>query len=503
MLYIRTFLIMFVGLYTSRVILKTLGVNDYGVYNVVGGFVSMLAYLNSVFVDATQRFMSFTLGEGNTQKLNTLFKTSMAIHFIIALIVLLVAESFGLWFVNAKLQIPPDRMVAANWVYQCSVFSLLLLIINIPYRACVVAHEHMNLYAYISVVDALLKLCIVFLLVLIPGDKLIIYALLYLTISISIPLCFTLYCKRRFRECTFGFKIDRSLFKEMFGYAGWVLVGNLGFSFKDQFSNVIMNLFLGSAINASRGLATQVNGIVTSFGNSFMTALAPQITKSYAAGNLMRSQKLIVSGARYSFFLMSLFVIPICVNIDYVLHLWLGKVPEYTSIFVIIILIASTFYSASKTLTIGIQATGNIKVFQIGISIIMLLELPIAYLLLKNGYAPYYALLPAILTQILGIVFRVIVLKQHVPSFDLNKYLTSVFCVCLPLMAACYISFLFINKLFEITFWTFVITSLLYVSIICIVVCFVGLNPEERKLMKNFVIEKIQFHKFHKDESNN
>lgn len=493
---------MCVGLYTSRVVLKTLGFDDYGVYNVVGGFVSMLAYLNSAFVDATQRFMSFTLGTGDFRRLKTLFKTSLSIHYIIALIVLLIAETFGLWFVNSKLLIPPERLYAANWVYQSSVIAFLLLIVNIPYRACVVAHEHMNLFAYISVIEAILKLGIVFLLLAIPGDKLIIYSVLYIIISITVNLCYRIYCRRKFDECVFGFELDKPLFKEMFGYAGWVLVGNLGFSFKDQFSNILMNLFLGTAINAARGLATQVNGIITTFGNSFMTALAPQITKTYASNDVSRSKDLIIMGAKYSFLLMSLIIIPLCINIDYVLYLWLGEVPEYTSSFIIIVLIASTFYSASKTLTVGIQSTGNIKFFQIGISIIMLLELPFAYVLLTLGYPPYLALVPAIFTQIIGILFRLIILKKLVPTYEIRSYLRIIFLRCTPLMASCYLVCYWIKQLFSISLGGFIVSSTISISLTVVVIYILGLNKNERVFLNTTICNKLHIKKCY-NESNN
>ena len=492
MLYLRMFVVMAISLYTSRVVLRTLGVDDYGIYNVVGGFVAMLAYLNSVFVSATQRFISFTLGEGNKEKLRRVFLTSVSVHLVIAGFILIVAETFGLWFVNAKLQIAPDRMVAANWVYQCSVFSLLATVINIPYKSSIISHEHMHFYAVIGIVEVVLKLAIVFMLLWLPGDKLIIYALLHFAISLFVPFWSMIYC-RRFEECKLGFGIDRPLFKEMFSYSGWVLVGGLGFSFKDHFSNIIMNLFLGTAINAARGVATQVNGIVMSFAENFLTSLSPQITKQYASGNLERCHELVVTGARLAFFLMSLVAIPLIINIDYVLTLWLGVVPDYTSIFIIITLISSTFHATSKTLTVSLQATGNIKLFQIGVAIIMLSELPIAYLLLKLEYPPYYAMLPAILTSIVAVIFRGFIYKRQVPSFDFNHYCVELFVKCLPLMVGCFIISYFINRLFSINFGTFIVSTLICLLIIVVTIYFIGLNKREKNLVQQLVLSK--FHK--------
>lgn len=482
---------MAVSLYTSRVVLQTLGVNDYGVYNVVGGFVAMLAYLNSVFVDATQRFIAYTLGENNKNKLSKVFTTSITIHIIIAGIILLIAETIGLWFVNTKLQIEPDRMIAANWVYQCSVLTLFVTIINVPHRACIVAHEHMHIYAYISIIEAVLKLGIVFLLLTISYDKLIVYAILHLIASIIIPACYSLYSIKHFSESKIGFAIDRSTFKEMASYACWVLVGNLGFSFKDQFSNIIMNLFLGTAINAARGVATQVNGIVTSFANNFLIALSPQITKQYASGNVVQSQKLVLAGARYSFYLMSILSIPLIVNIDYVLNLWLGVVPEFTSSFIIITLIAATYYASTRTLTTAIQATGNIKWFQIGISIIMLTELPIAYLMLSFDYPPYYALLPIILTNIIGFIYRLVIIKKQVPTYKIFSFIMEVLVKCTILMTVAYIISYFTSNLFVNNFITFLLSSFISIIVTSLIVYVLGITKNERKTVNNIISKKI------------
>ena len=321
MLYMRMIFILVVALYTSRVVLQTLGVSDFGVYTVVGGFVSMLAYLNSVFVASTQRFMSFALGKGDNDNISATFAAAKLTHLIIALIILVVAETFGLWFVNNKLVIDAGRMVAANWVYQCSIASLLITIVSIPYNSCIVAHEHMQVYAYVSILEVILKLVILYFLLVLPGDKLIIYALLQVVIALIVRFCYTIYCRRHFVECKVKPAIDKPLLKEMSGYAGWTALGSLGFSFKDQFSNIILNGFFGTAINAARGIAMQVNSAITSFATNFFMAISPQITKQYAAGNLEQSQKLVYAGSRYSFYLLSILTIPVIINIDYILRL--------------------------------------------------------------------------------------------------------------------------------------------------------------------------------------
>ena len=483
MLYLRMFLIMGVGLYTSRVVLQTLGVSDFGIFNVVGGFVTMLAYLNAVFVDSTQRFISFSLGENDLSKLKRVFSTSFFAIGCLALLILLIAETFGLWFVNNKLVIPEDRLVAANWVYQCAVASLLVSIINIPFKASVVAHEKMHIYAYISIVEAVLKLLIVYALVFSQVDKLILYSILHFVVSLVIPLWFILYCRKHFQECVVTSKPDKTMFKEMFSFSGWVLVGNLGFTFKDQLSNVIMNLFLGTTINAARGVATQLNGVMMTFANNFLMALSPQITMSYATRDMKRNRQLVFSGMRLSFYLMAIVTIPIIINIGDILRIWLVEVPQYTEEFAIIILMSTVLFAMSKPLTIDLQATGDIKAFQIGVAVIMLSELPIAFFILKAGLPPYYALLPALVTNLVGVVYRFVLLQKKTKIFEssyfyLNVLLKSILLYVVILIVSNW-TVLAVNKAFH----SVVIDLAIPVLISCVLLFVIGLDRNERALI--------------------
>ena len=293
LLYFRMLLIIIVGLYTSRVVLNTLGVSDYGIYNVVGGIVAMLAFLNSAMVAASQRFISFELGTGNIERLKKVFCTSVSIHIVLAGIIFLIAETIGLWFVNTHLNISIERMEAANWVYQCSILTLLLTVVSVPYNSCIVAHEHMKAFAYVSIVEAVLKLLIVYLLLLGNFDKLILYSILVVAVALIIRIIYGIYCKQHFEECTYRFVFDKQLFKEMFAFAGWSVIGNLGFSFKDQGSNIILNLFFGTTVNAARGIALQVNGIISNFSNNFTRSLTPQNTTKYSVGDVVSSVKFV------------------------------------------------------------------------------------------------------------------------------------------------------------------------------------------------------------------
>ena len=489
MLYLRMILILIVTLYTSRVVLQTLGVSDFGVYNVVGGFVSMLAYLNSVFVGSTQRFLSFAIGKNDDDTIETTMATVKVIHLCLAAIVFVVAETFGIWFVNNQLVIDPTRLLAANCVFQFSLISLIITIRTIPYNSCVVAHEHMQIYARVGILEVFLKLAILYLLIVLPGAKLIIYGLLHVAISISVMMCYTLYCKKHFKESRARLNVDKKLFKEMFSYAGWTTIGSLGFSFKDQFSNMILNGFFGTTINAARGLAMVVNSAITSFASNFFMAISPQIIKQYASGNVEQSKQLVYSGAKYSFFLLSLITIPIYFNIEYLLDMWLDIVPEYTSVFIQITLISSLVYSLTSSVTTAIQATGRIKGFQIGV--VLMAELPIAYVILKMGHPAPYALLPSVITNIIALIFRFYLLKKYCPYYSNKDYYLSNILRCVLVFAMCLIPCWFISSIFGDTFILFCSKILASFFVIALIISLFGLTKLERNIVIKFIKSKL------------
>lgn len=488
LLYFRMFVTMAVGLYTSRVVLNVLGVSDYGIYNVVGGIITMMSFLNAAMVQASQRFLSFELGSGNLERQNRVFCTSVNIHLVICVIALLVGETFGLWFVNSKLNIPADRMVAANWVYQASILSFMTGVMSVPYNSSIVAHEKMSAFAYISILEVMLKLVIVYLLMVVSFDKLIFYSFLMVLVGVVIPLCYTIYCKRHFEECHYHYVMDRKLFGEMFSFAGWSVFGNLGFSFKDQISNIILNLFYGTTVNAARGIGIQVATIVNTFATNFTMAINPQITKQYAIGNLEASRKLVYAGCRFSFYLLSIVSIPIIINIDYILHLWLGIVPDYTGQFVILSLITSLLYVLSGSVTTAIQATGKMKIFQIGICIIMLGELPIAWVLMEIGFPPYAVMWPSLATYMIAILFRFWLIKRFVEGYSYREYVCNVIVRCLLLFA---ISFIICNAMvsnLSDTFGWFIVSCIMSVFVSAIVFFTMGLFKSERLI----IIDKIR-----------
>lgn len=487
MLYFRMFITTIVGLYTSRVVLNTLGVTDFGIYHVVGGIVSMMTFLNSAMVAASQRFLSFELGREDNERLSRVFCTSINIHATICIVAFVFAETVGLWFVNAKLVIPDDRMVAANWVYQASILTFVINVMSVPYNSAIVAHEKMSAFAYISILDVTLKLLIVYLLLVIPYDKLIIYSILMVLVTMFIRLCYTIYCKRHFKECVYHLVFDKPLFREMFSFAGWSVIGNLGFSFKNQLSNIILNLFFGPTVNAARSVAIQVSSHIKTFAHSFTMALNPQITKQYAAGNIDASRELVYAGSRYTFFLLALISIPVIININYILKLWLGIVPEYTAQFVIFTIITSLLYTLSECVTKAIQATGRIKWFQIGISIIMLSELPMAWVLLEMGFPPYAALWPSLLTYSIAILFRFWLIHRYVAGYNFYDYLLHVVFRCIIVSVVSYVLSYFVSIPFGSTLTGLFISTLLCLSVSIITIMLLGMKSSERKYFVNKV----------------
>lgn len=386
-LYFRMILIMLVTLYTSRVILSQLGISDYGIYNVVGGVVTMFAFLNNCMATSTQRFMTFELGRGDMKRLRDVFAVSLNIHLIIALIVVLLAETIGLWFVNNKLVIPADRIGAANWVYQFAILSFCVNIIQVPYNAVLIAHEKMNVYAYISIIEVFLKLGIVYLLVMSPFDKLIVYGGLLLLVQLIIRNIYQFYCRRHYVESRFHLLWDRNLYREMSNFAGWNLFGSIVWLLRDQGLNIILNLFFGPVINAARGVAMQVSSAVMGFISNFQVALNPQITKNYANKNIAEMEKLAYLGIKFSFIILFILAFPLALNIDFVLRLWLEKVPEYAGLFVTLIMIDALCGNLfGVPLMTSLSATGKIRNYQVVVSMVILLIVPFGYVALRMGY---------------------------------------------------------------------------------------------------------------------
>ena len=487
LLYGRMLLLMAISLYTSRVILNALGVEDYGIYNIVGGVVAMFSMLSGSLSAAISRFITFELGKGNKENLAKVFSASVTIQLGICAIVILLAETVGLWFLNSKMVIPENRLYAANWVYQLSLVTFVISLVSIPYNAAIIAHERMSAFAYISIFEAVNKLIVAYFIIISPFDKLIFYAIMIAMIAIIIRLIYGVYCKKRFEECTYHFIYDHELLKQMFGFAGWNFIGASSALLRDQGGNIVINLFCGPAVNAARGIAFQVNTAVHSFVTNFMTALNPQITKSYASGDYQYMMTLIFQGARLSYYILLLLSLPVIVNTHYILHIWLGQVPEHTVLFVQLVLIFGMCESISSPLITAMLATGKIRNYQLVVGGFQMLNLPVSYILLRFGAIPETVLIVAIVISQLCLVSRLYMLRgliglkarDFIKKVYANVIEVTILSVIVPFLLAIVLNNDFLN---------FIILSIITVVSTLLVVFYVGCTMEERQ----FVVSKVK-----------
>ena len=385
-LYIRMIVVMFITLFTSRVILKALGVDDFGIYNVVGGVVTMMAVVNNAMAVATQRYLTFELGKGDMRQFKKVFSTCMTIYIALAILLLLLAETIGLWFVNTQLVIAPDRLSAANIVYQFAILSSICAMIQIPYNAAIISHEKMNAFAYIGIVEAVMRLIIAYALFISPIDKLSLYGALTFLSSFAIFATHRTYCIRKFQETHYSFMWDKALTKQLISYSGWNLFGALSGVAKGQGLNILINIYFGAAVNAAHGIANQLNHAITMLFSNFYIAVRPQITKYYAQNNLKEMFNLVYRSSKMSFFLILVCSLPLIIEAPAIIQLWLGQTPDYVILFVRIIVIISAVDAMSTPLMTAIHATGDIKLYQIVVGVTMILTLPISWIFLKLGY---------------------------------------------------------------------------------------------------------------------
>ncbi|MFQ2478247.1 oligosaccharide flippase family protein [Aeromonas caviae] len=482
-LYFRMLLTLGVTLYTSRVVLNNLGVEDFGIYNVVGGIVTMMAFLSGAMSSATQRFLSFELGKKDTVQLHNVFKMSINIHWLIIFIVVLIAETLGLWFVNTQLVISSERLMAANWVYQCALFSFCCTVLGVPYNAAIIAHEKMSAFAYISIVDVLLKLIVVFWLAAHDGDKLQFYALLLSFVSVLILACYYGYARWQFAVTRFSWYWSTELFKTLFSYTGWNLFGNLAAVATNQGVNILLNLFFGATVNAARAIAFQVNSAITGFVTSLQMAINPQIVKSYASDNHVYMHQLIMSGSKYAFFLLYALALPILLQTDTVLTLWLVNPPDYTALFCQLILVDALLTSLSGSLMASVQATGNIKRYQAVIGGILLLNLPVSYLFLSNGGGAHTVFYVSIATSITALLFRFVLLKDLI-NLNVTQFFSKVIGRVIVVVLATFLPLSLLRLNTGNSIVDFVLTSMLIVTLTAIAMFMLGLERFERDFIK-------------------
>lgn len=446
LLYFRMLILMVISLFTSRITLQALGVDNFGIYNVVGGIVAMFSIMSGSLSNAISRYITFELGKGDKKILKKVFSTAVNVQIIMAVIIAVLIEIGGVWFLNYKMNIPAGRMVAANWVLQFSIISFAVNLISIPYNAAIIAHEKMSAFAYISIYEAVMKLVIVYLIVISPFDKLIVYSFLILLISLSLRLIYGIYCKRKFEECSYMFILDKPLLKKMTGFAGWNFLGAGSFLLMTQGVNMLLNMFFGVALNAARGIATQVENVVNQFTTNFGTAINPQITKSYAQGEYDYMHKLVFAGSKYSFFLVVVLCLPIILEANQILHLWLGLVPDYAVVFLRLTLMISMLSVVSNTLVTSMMATGDIKKYQIIVGGLGMIIFPVVYILYKLGFSPQWSYYIQFIILVFQLICRLYLLKDMIKlpvlSFVKEVLVKDIVVLCstiiLPLLIICY-----------------------------------------------------------------
>lgn len=484
LLYCRMLLSMIITLYTSRIFLQALGVVDYGIYNVVGGFVAMFGLLSGSLNASISRYLTYELGKGDINNLKKVFSTSITIQVLLSLIIVVIVETFGVWYLNNLMVIPKDRLFAANCVLQLSIITFVVNLVSIPYNATIISHEHMNAFAFVGIGESFMRLCICFFVLFSTSDKLIVYALLIALLSIIIRVFYGYYCKRHFEECSYSIVLDKILLKRMFSFASWNFIGSGSGLLRDQGVNLIINYFCGPSVNAARGIAMQVNSAVQQFSSNFLMALNPQITKRYASGEREYAIKLVFYGSRFSLYLLLIISLPVILETDYILHIWLNNVPDYASSFVKLILAYSMIEAVSGTMITLMLANGNIKNYQIIVGGCQLLNFPLALVALYLGYTPESTIIISMFVGTLCMVFRLIMLNKMV-NFPIKQFLINVYLnVCVVALMSSLIPY-YLSYTLNVGLMRFVTVTLSSVLSTTIMIYFVGCNSIERNLLNN------------------
>lgn len=482
LLYSRMLFMMAIQLYTSRIVLNTLGVDDYGIYNVVGGVVAMFGFLNSAMTTSTQRYITYELGRGCMERLKQVFVTSVNIHVLISFAVIIFGETIGLWFLLDKMVIPETRMTAAMWVYQLSLVTTVIAIMSYPYNAAIVAHEKMSAFASISVIEVVLKLLVVYLLVFGDYDKLILYAILITAIQLLVRFCYSGYCSRHFPETKYSLYMDKSLFREMLGFAGWNLWGNLAAILFSQGLNLLLNMFFGPVVNAARAVAVQVQGAIHQFSMNFQMALNPQITKTYAVGRLDEMHRLVYRSSKFTFFLLFTLCLPVLIETPMILEIWLKTVPNYTVIFLRLMIITMIIDSTANPLMVSAAATGSVRRYQSVVGGILLSIVPISYVVLKLGSEPWSVFLVHLCVCCIAYITRLFIVRPMI-ELHIGQFVRQVIvrCIIVGILASIIPVALSVTLEHSLMMSILLIGISLFSSVSC---CFfIGLDAHERQVV--------------------
>lgn len=492
MLYLRMFLTMVVGLYTSRVVLQTLGVEDYGIYGVVGGIVAMMGFLNASMSGATSRFLTFELGRGDKERLSKTFSSALVVHIIIATIVFVVAETVGLWFLCYKLVIPENRMVAAHCVYQLSILSSMLTITQVPYNSSIIAHEKMDVYAYVEILNVTLKLLIVYLLLIGNFDKLILYAILMFAASVIIIMVYRIYCIRNFEECKFQWIWDKDYLKPLLSFSGCDFFGNMSVSVHQQGTNFLINMFFGVVYNAASGVASTVNNILSLFSQNILTAFRPQIIKLYSAGKIQESVNLLYNAGKFATLLMVLIAIPCTFEMDFIMKIWLGTPPEYAVLFCRIMMIASCINMCESAINIGIHATAHVRQMSFFTGVCYIGILPITYICYQLELPVEIAYYLSYVVCTINLFIRSLILRKEIPYFSIRMFFKKMAPIMLIAVVTTYVTSI-IYGLFEEGFFRLIIDSMIVFIVGGVLTMIIALNREQRQKVvikiKNMMIK--------------
>ena len=481
MLYFRMLLTLGVGLYAARIVLQMLGASDFGLYNVVGGIVTMFTFVSGTLATGTQRFLMFALGENNETKLHCVFSTASYLHVLFAVIVFVVSEAVGLWLLYNQMQIPEGRMDAAFWVFQFSTVAAMVAIVQVPYMSSLIAHEKMDIYAWVSIYDAVMKLLIVYLIQMMEVDKLVLYAFLYFIVHISTALIYMFYCRRKYDECRMFRGFDKSLFHEIASFSGWNIFGCGAVALQGQGVNILLNVFFGAVVNAARGIAFQVNGIILQFVNNFQTAVNPQIVKLYASGNKDEMIHLVINNSKFAAYLFLLIAVPLFIEIEFVLKIWLGDYPDYTPIFLRIIIIQSLVQTITRPVVMAIHAVGRMKSVNLTSGTALLLILPVTYILLKLGASPVTVFWVNVIPWLIELFFELYWLNKYI-SFPFMGFYRKVYAVVFPLAALMFLVPYLVKVNLPYSSWVeFLIVCSVSVVSSCLIIGYLGISKELRK----------------------
>lgn len=494
-LYFRTFITMIVGLYTGRVMLQALGVDNYGINNVVGGIIGFSSLITGSMSGAISRYLTYSIGQGDKERVKLMFSTSVNAQILMSIIAVLILEVFGLWFLNSEANIPEGRMTAAHWVFQCSLLSLVIGLISSPYNALLVAHERMGIYAYTSIVEVSLKLVIVFLILSYDGDRLILLSILSVLVGLIMRIFYGWYCGKNFEEANYNPRLfDKVLLKEITVFSGWNFISNGSWIFATQGVNMLVNVFFGVAFNAARGIAQTVNGTVQGFVENFTIAFAPQITKSYATGDKEYAIRLANRGTKFSWFMTFIFLVPVCCEAETLLYLWLGQVPEWTVPFLRFAMFESLAVTSGKNLLRLIQADGRVKDYTIHAAITVGMIFPLSCFFYYIGLPVWTAYVIFICIYIILNIVRFYELKK-IMNFSIRQSMKESFIPCFIVSVTSFILPLIVCCFMESGILRFLINVPLAVMWTCICCIIFGLTKNERLFFENkikFLISKFR-----------